>query len=79
MVRFTYEQQRSSDLPEDIMARRNRTNKRPQRIKHNIEDRMARRAVHIAVEQSYRDEARQETYISGKLTQITFTDPSFSA
>jgi hypothetical protein len=61
------------------MARRNRTNRVPQRIKHTVEDRMARRALAREVDQSYRDEAPQRTYVRGVLTVVTFTDPSFSA
>jgi hypothetical protein len=59
------------------MGRKNTTRRQPQTIKHRVEDRMARRAAHRMVEQSYRDEARQETYLSGHLVSITFTDASF--
>lgn len=65
-------------LPEDIMARNNRTRRQPQRMKHRVEDAMARRALHRIAEQSYRDEARQETHINGHLAVVTFTDPSFA-
>ncbi len=60
------------------MARSNRTSRRPQRFKHHIEDQMARRALARAVEESYRAEARAETFVDGRLAVITFTDPSFA-
>lgn len=59
------------------MGRKNRTTRTPQRFKHQIEDRMARRAVARLVEQSYRDEARQTTILPGGQVVLTFTDPSF--
>jgi hypothetical protein len=61
------------------MARKNSTARRPQRLKHAVEDRVARRALLREVERSYREEARQEMYLAARLVQITFTDPSFTA
>lgn len=61
------------------MARSNRTNRRPQRIKHHIEDAVARRALHREVDQSYREEARIVTHEHGHITIVTFTDASFGA
>lgn len=58
------------------MARTNRTNRRPQRIKHRIEDKVARRALVRAAEESYRNEP-ERTYVAGRLTVVTFTDPSW--
>lgn len=60
------------------MARSNRTNRRPQRIKHTVEDRMARRALQREADRSYREEAPQRTYVGGRLVTVTFTDPSFT-
>jgi hypothetical protein len=67
----------SNYLPEDIMARKNSTRRAPQRFKHSVEDRMARRALAREVDRSYREEARMETRLDGRLVSITFTDPSF--
>lgn len=58
------------------MPRTNRTTKRPQRIKHRIEDKVARRALQRAAEDSYRRDP-ERTYVGGRLAVITFTDPSF--
>jgi hypothetical protein len=58
------------------MARRNRRTTTPQRFKHHVEDRMARRALQREVDRSYREEARAETRLDGRLV-ITFTDASF--
>jgi hypothetical protein len=60
------------------MARSNRSKRQPQRMKHRVEDAMARRALHRIAEESYRAEARQETHLDGRLVSITFTDPSFA-
>lgn len=60
------------------MARKNSTNRRPQRFKHSIEDRMARRALQREVDRSYREEAPIRTFEGGRLTVVTFTDPSFA-
>lgn len=60
------------------MSRKNSTRRVPQRLKHNIEDRMARREVAKIVEQSYRDEARQTRYEPTGDVVFTFTDPSWT-
>lgn len=60
------------------MARSNRTKRTPQRIKHRVEDRMARRAMYRAIDQSYRDEARQTTVHPDGRVVVTFTDASFA-
>lgn len=59
------------------MARKNRTKSTPQRIKHNIEDRMARRALHRMVDESYRDEQHGTRYEPTGDRILIFTDPSF--
>lgn len=59
------------------MARKNRTKRAPQRIKHNIEDRMARRALHRIVDESYRDEQHGVRFEPTGDVVLTFTDPSF--
>lgn len=60
------------------MARKNSTRRTPQRFKHVVEDRMARRALLREVDRSYREEARMETRSEGRVVSITFTDPSFT-
>lgn len=59
------------------MARKNRTKSTPQRIKHNIEDRMARRALHREADESYRDEQHGTRYEPTGDRILIFTDPSF--
>lgn len=59
------------------MGRRNHTNRRPQSLKCNVEDRMARRAVAKIVEQSYRDEAREIRYEVDHTITMVFTDASY--
>jgi hypothetical protein len=61
------------------MGRKNSTNRRPQAFKHRVEDRMARRALERMVDESYREEARQDRYEPGGQHTIVFTDPSFYA
>jgi len=60
------------------MARKNRTKSTPQRIKHNIEDRVARRALAREVDASYRDEQHGVRYEPTGDTVLIFTDPSFA-
>lgn len=60
------------------MPRSNRTKRAPQRIKHRVEDRMARRAMQRTVDQGYRDEARQTTIHPDGHVVLTFTDPSWA-
>lgn len=59
------------------MSRKNSTRRVPQRLKHNIEDRIARREVAKIVEQSYREEARSVRYEPTGDVVLTFTDPSY--
>lgn len=58
------------------MPRSNRTRRSPQRIKHRVEDRMARRALARTVEDTYRRDP-ERTYLGGRLAVVTFTDPSW--
>lgn len=60
------------------MARKNRTRNAPQRIKYNIEDRMARRALHRITDQSHRDEVCGVRYEPTGDVVLVFTDPSFA-
>jgi hypothetical protein len=58
------------------MPRRNHPTRTPQGIKARVEDTVARRAVRRAAEDSYR-RGVERTFVLGRLTTLTFTDPSW--
>lgn len=60
------------------MSRKNNSKRAPQRIKHNIEDRMARRALHRLADESYREEQHAVRYEPTGDVVFVFTDPSFA-
>lgn len=60
------------------MPRRNRHTSIPQRIKHSVEDKMARAALHRMVDEGYRQEQHGTRYEPTGDVVLIFTDPSYA-